>query len=385
MSKFRALAAMAVLGVVLLGPQAAQSRGEVRPHLAQAVVGFTYFNRPGADLAVHNDELRACMAAMSKAVPAWISQGQGVLGDAMANNMLEQRAFNANVENCMVVRGWRVVKLSGGDGARVLRADRRGDHSILEPWLGAPVPQGEIARVWRNEALQPEPRFAQVGGLERDSLSYLMLPGEGGKIFNSINPASGWPRPPAPVEPLTPNEIAALGANDSVIVVRVSGDSNGLGLGFAPTGSADAGNLRSAVLTRKSATDTADGRREATMVFRLTPGRWRLDWVGRAEGMASVGGALSFCLGAPAFEIGAGEVVYAGAFELSAGPLTPDLEPAPAMAALGSAPMLASKLRPARWVNGETFECTLTGAYAVEFPGAPFVDGYAWGGALPRG
>ena len=102
----------------------------------------------------------------------------------------------------------------------------------------------------------------------------------------------------------------------------------------------------------------------------VPPGRWRLQSIGPA----------SFCLGGPAFDVGAGEAIYAGAFDAGS-PYAPDMALAPAQAALGDK-VLAARLKPAAWTNGELFPCSLltpSTIYVLELPGAPFADGYAAG------
>jgi hypothetical protein len=78
----------------------------------------------------------------------------------------------------------------------------------------------------------------------------------------------------------------------------------------------------------------------------------------------------------------AGEAVFAGTFDASsADPLSPDMDLAPAKATLADA-ALAARLKPAKWVNGETFPCALLrplAIYALELPGVPFADDYTGG------
>jgi hypothetical protein len=89
---------------------------------------------------------------------------------------------------------------------------------------------------------------------------------------------------------------------------------------------------------------------------------------------------LDLCFGAPAIEIAAGEVVYLGSFEVAGQAiLSPDMALEPAQAFLAPVPDLAGRLRTASWVNGTTDRCRGGSAYALEFPGMPFEDGYVRG------
>jgi hypothetical protein len=109
---------------------------------------------------------------------------------------------------------------------------------------------------------------------------------------------------------------------------------------------------------------------ETTYVVAVPPGRWRLQG----------SGAVSFCLGGPAFDVGASEAIFAGGFD-AVHPYAPDMTLAPAQAELADA-ALAARLKPADWTNGESFACsalTPQTIYVLELPGAPFVAGYAAG------
>ena len=104
-------------------------------------------------------------------------------------------------------------------------------------------------------------------------------------------------------------------------------------------------------------------------VFAVPAGRWRLYGLGAAP-------TLNLCLGSPSFEVKAGEVVYAGAYDLDAAELGPDLDLAPAKAWLGAQ---GRPLRAASYVNGSLGPCGDNSIYALEIKGAPFEPGYAWG------
>ena len=75
-------------------------------------------------------------------------------------------------------------------------------------------------------------------------------------------------------------------------------------------------------------------------------------------------------------------MLYAGAFDLAAEDITPDMDLAPARAWLGDA---ARPVSAAAYANGSLGPCGDNSIYALEFKGAPFEPGYAWGsrGAQP--
>jgi hypothetical protein len=164
-----------------------------------------------------------------------------------------------------------------------------------------------------------------------------------------------------------------------VIVVRVRGISmhNGTGLMFArmgpdkdtPPSIADHGPdilypTVGAMFAKKEGN---------WFVFAVPPGRWRI-------AAMNVLPAVDFCLGAPSFEGRAGEVVYAGTFDLGSEDLGPDLGLDPVKGFLAGQPA-AGKVLPAAYTNGMRAKCVQTFAYALEVKGAPFEPGYVWGGA----
>ena len=105
-------------------------------------------------------------------------------------------------------------------------------------------------------------------------------------------------------------------------------------------------------------------------VFAVPPGLWKLDTVSQ----------LNLCLGAPAFRVEAGDVVYAGSFDIAGPDIGPDMDMAPARTWLAGLPQ-EHALRPAAYVNGVRGFCSGFSMYALEVTGAPFVPGYRWGGA----
>jgi hypothetical protein len=107
------------------------------------------------------------------------------------------------------------------------------------------------------------------------------------------------------------------------------------------------------------------------------PGHWRLEKLA----LQGVGFEVNFCLGAPAFDVKAGEVIYAGTFDLNGSGVTPDLALDPARAWLGAASPFAAQVKPAAYVNGSRARCGGSSIYDLEFKGAPYADGYGWGGA----
>ena len=180
-----------------------------------------------------------------------------------------------------------------------------------------------------------------------------------------------------PLKALTPAEVTTAPPFASVIIFRIKGLSlrNGIGMAFGregpdkdtPPSRIDKGpafvEIRIGLLYAKKDGDT--------WAYALPPGRWRIVGFGDKP-------LLDFCLGSPSFEAKAGEVVYAGTFDMSAQDVGPDLSLTPVKAWLGASPA-ADRVRPAAYVNGSRGPCGGNAIYAFEIKGAPFEPGYTWG------
>jgi len=106
---------------------------------------------------------------------------------------------------------------------------------------------------------------------------------------------------------------------------------------------------------------------QKTFVFVVRPGRWRL--------LGPIG--ISLCLGAPAFDVGPDEAVFAGSFDAAAKDyLAPDLS-LDAVRPTLTDQTLAARLKPAEWVNGVTSPCGISAAtvlYRYDMPNTRHVD-----------
>ncbi|MCX7357476.1 MAG: hypothetical protein NT015_04930 [Alphaproteobacteria bacterium] len=123
-----------------------------------------------------------------------------------------------------------------------------------------------------------------------------------------------------------------------------------------------------------------------THIVQVPPGRWRVTSITQTSGFDYAVYITDFCLGAPSFEVRAGEAVYAGSFT-QRGAFGPDMDLTAAQADLAEVPAIASRLRAASYINGATYPCGGTYIYALEVPGAPFSEDYAYGsnyGAQPE-
>lgn len=359
----------------------AQSTGTI----TRPVSGHTYFNSPGATLEQQREDLERCgflIASMSEwaiAVPVpgfpltSVSAAYGV--NEGASGVARRRNRAANVENCMIARGWRVVQIDDQQrGQRLQRASR----AILTEWLGANVgadaPEGRIARVFANEVSASDSFVVGAAGpYDEVSLSLLALPADSPGARAPRQSNRGARATPSPIAALSLAELAGLAPDASLVIVQVRAPAYAeVTIEFARVDSALAGGGRF-VVAMPGASSSAE-LVEITQVFRLAPGEWRIERLVRGNF------ATTFCLGAPKLSVSTGEVVFAGSFGFGGAARGPTFALEPIRNVLASSPALSERVRPATYVNGETFACEFANLmYAYEIDGAPFRLGYAWG------
>jgi hypothetical protein len=190
-------------------------------------------------------------------------------------------------------------------------------------------------------------------------------------------------RPPAP---LKAEQLGEIPADSALIVVNVQG-TGAFSVTFERQGPdaktpARADGRPGSFLAAQpvKATATAGGAQGTTLVFAVPPGRWKIAHM--SAGLFTV----SLCLGAPSFEVAAGDVVYAGSFDPASATnnIGPEMTLEPYRAVFPALSGLGEKMRPASYVNGATGQCYGAYMYALEANGRPFAEGYALGSrALP--
>jgi hypothetical protein len=355
---------------IAAAPGVAAAEGSV---MNRASEGYVYFHRAGADMAAHDAAVDGCVhEAVQAREPYQPPVIAGVLTQmiiagkrAAKQRRLNQAQFAANVENCMLARGWDVVRLDDAEGRTIAAQSQPQQSAPLAPWVGAAQPRGQTGR-----------RYADIGAVRWNSepddnpgpvalsltagvhdLSRLATPGGGRPAEWRALPTGDANTAPAPAA--------------SVIVVRVTTTFPAqqtwtfVRLDEALP-KADPPGLAFFTVTRDAKEEAA----AKTYVIAAPPGRWRLQGAG----------ATSFCLGGPVFDLAAGEAVFAGDLNASS-PYALGLDPAAASAELRDS-VLAARLKPAPWVNGEGFPCGVmqpSSLYVLELPGAPYAPDYRAG------
>ncbi len=347
--------------------------------------GYVYFNRPGADLAKHEADLDTCAGyAYEELHPEWYnpfgytvagliseSVNQGIHGKTVASGAA------SDVENCMVASGWRVVRVPDAEGAELGALSPDDLRTRLTPWIGAEAPHGILVRSWNNDAAHslPSDSKAKPNFFLEGQLSWKIHKTEmtGPRTAPSSTRQAAkidekWPIK-LPLRSLKLADIAKAPPGSALIILHLPGINtwNNRWLSISREG--------------KDPTDRPSLRDHAPDFYAFIEYRNSVEWFIEAvePGIWRISGlnGKDACLGAPAFEVKAGDVIYAGTFDLGSTNVKPDLDLAPAMTFLAGT-AAADTLKPAAYVNGSRAACGLY-MYAYEIPGAPFRPDYANG------
>jgi hypothetical protein len=374
--------------------------------IVSSVAGFTYFNRPGATLDQQRADLEGCRTSvLPLAQPARnstmssVGNLYGVTGiivssmmDAGAQHGATLRAAPINYEDCMVVHGWRVVQLDEAVGRDLDRRPTTWLSTHLATMVGEEAPQGAVARTFANELNdQGTELFTTVPPPRSVSLSL--------KLFSRAESTAEYRQRQAavraaheafvghegrPVDATKASELALLPLDTTVIVVRVFGNVFAsapilVRADAQPSSGADAivATLTAAPPQNSAPQDPRNAEpQDQTYVYVVPPGHWRLSGFTNEAAQPT-----TLCLGAPAFDVAAGEAVFAGSFGFGGTGPRLGLSLDPPRAALAAAPALAERMRAAAYTNGETFPCGggASYLYVLEVEGAPFRHDYAFG------
>ena len=383
-----------VLGLLMSGPALAKPKAAQegpRASVSRMTLGYTYYNRPGATLEQHNADVQACfeIAQQTYSVDEIYNSysarsGDGLVGAAVGGALstaYHRGVVASSLENCMVVRGWRVVRLPDAVGQNLTGRSQQEVQDALAPQIGAETPVGEIVRVWSNEAARGSTQRAEIRPPHQNDGQLGLVAGAGRTVMGlgftypappqKTIPGKSWPK-----GKLAPAKFATAPAGSAIIVVGVRNptmDSTGLILRRIGDRPGDRPGLRDGAPDEVVVFHSVLGG-GGFSAFAVPPGRWRMSALGAAN-------PLVLCLGAPAFEVRAGEVLYLGLFDMKSEDVSPDQDVAAAKAFLGKVPQ-ADQVEPAAWVNGTTDACEGSQIYALEFKGAPYEPGYHYGGAF---
>jgi hypothetical protein len=229
--------------------------------LTRTSEGFTYFNKAGADLATHDAAVRECRVIAEKlhqpgpmmpSTTVFVPPGGsplaagvgGAIGMAIAmaieQAVADHKGQPVNVENCMVVKGWRVVALEEAEGKAFPTLKKDAQASRLSQWIGAAEPHGKVVRSFANDAAAADQHQlfspATHVGVAISADAVAKAQGKA-KVAAAPSPAylpqqtsSQLPRRSKNAEPPKPLAEADLGGippDQGLIVVNVRGDAQG--------------------------------------------------------------------------------------------------------------------------------------------------------------
>lgn len=332
-----------------------------RVMISEPVQGYAYYNRPGADLDEHDAEFRDCFVA-TQVRPSSSVPYQGLAFNLVWGGVIQAGGASA-VENCMIARGWRVFQLPEDQGRAFSRLSDEAFTARFAPMVGEATPPGVLARAWANETARPAGYHtpSRPRAPSRDQLSARSFKLRAFQL-ELRSPEEAGIAAFAGVRGVPLERVQAPGPGNAVVIVRAFGSRV---VGFARTPE-----------TAGSTTFGLSGSREGVWkAFEVPAGRYR---IGRT-------GWVLHCLGAPAFDIAAGEIVYAGTFDLAGEALGPTLRTADLSGRLDAT--LVGRVRVAQYENGSTASCPAAGMgiYPLEIRGAPFEPGYSWGSLASPG
>ncbi len=369
------------LTAMLIGPMALAEP----VNLVRQSEGYTYFNRSGADLAAMYRDIEGCIARVTgSSSGAGYGPVQGFAGELIAG-ALRNGMTMVSLENCMVVRGWRIIRVDDKEGAAFSRLPADRIAARLEEWTGSEQAHGTVVRSWANDLTKVDTiKSAFPNMAARPSLSVLAVPrSEGGRSQPGQSSQPSWPAKMNIFKPATPDQLIHVqdGAAILIVTLRNSAPKDFVRLKLLRLGpnqhdpaSFTDGRPDTLWLTLpKTSNGTPSGAPIVlTTSFVIPAGRWAI------YGVSDV---MTACLGTAYFDVGAGAVIYTGAFDFGVDglPLDPSLEPA--RAHLQALPNLQGQITLAQWTNGATITCPGTYAYALELPAAPYANGYVKAGS----
>jgi hypothetical protein len=330
------LGATCLAGAALAGPVSVRSSP-----------GATYFNRAGADEAALYGDLADCLDIIDGLPTVTLAVGPGLLSSGA-----EAVRTTANIENCMVVRRWRVVRLNDEEGAAAARLNPHDLADKLAPWIGADSPQGSVVRAFGKGRGGPSGLSDTLRAPFGDNPS-LTLKSVDWDRLNGLRSKPPKQRPPKEryAKPLRAEQVAASSAGDAIALVRLKGGGGVLAFMRVGADGTAVDDGQSNVFFVKSLSERTSAN--ATVVS-IPPGRWRV---------VAVSGVQT-CLEAPSVEFRPADVMYLGTFDIGDG-VTVDMDRAPFDPLVAGSPA-KDRLRPAEWVNGSRQPCS-----------GVFIDGFA--------
>ena len=146
-----------IAALALAGPACANA-GQIKPKYGH------YYNRPSATEAQAAADIEDCTAiARGTRRPGTVAVGVGAAGlaagtfaSAFFNSLAQGAKVRDNIQNCMVIRGWRLFAMTKADGVIWSKRDEADRRAQLVSLVSADQPSlGSLYREWQNDYAEP--------------------------------------------------------------------------------------------------------------------------------------------------------------------------------------------------------------------------------------
>lgn len=356
---------------------------EIAADAARDLKDDHFYNKPGATRAQYNADWQLCrLIARGSSTPAGTvpyvynpalispagAAAGGIIGGLIAGAIQEGAQRRANRRNCLLIRGWRMVKLPEAERLRVAAMTEGQRSAYLDSMVGAATVTGAVTER-TSFALAPDPQLNIDGRVPGTGSVWL------GKKVDPAAPVVLAPGEAAIVLAYRRPDLDSAGRSGRIDIARYDpahGD-----LIYRPKNAKKMGDtttylVQSQSRDRKSPLEV--------QVLKVTPGDYVLN--GTAVGNLPV--TTTNCFGAPTFSVAAGEVAYIGDFvplmeaansrgeKVSTLAYASHVEDTRTVLA-SKQPALAAALKPATLRNGATYSCAAVTMDRWDLPGVASV------------
>ena len=339
---------------------------EVAKDAARDLKDSQFYNKPGATRAQYDQDWQECrLIARGSVTPAGmtpvyynpavvspIAAGVGgALGGIIGAAIAEGVQRRANRRACLLIRGWRLVKVPEATAAKVAAMSDADRDNYFNQIVGAQAVEGEITE--RKTFSLPAEGLANVSsGLSGPEALFF------GKKVDASAPFSLGPDEAAVV--LAYRRPGDVNAGRFVQMNLARYDPEGRDLVYQPRDWKKKGDKTTYNV------EVPSGDRKAGLevqVVKLTPGDYVISGVSWMRQVMSTN-----CFGAPTFHVSAGQVAYLGDFvpvwnavgadgkKISGTGYVSRIDDARRVLATRQ-PQLAAAMQPAKVLNGATYAC----------------------------
>ncbi len=359
------------------------SAEEIAEDAARDLKDSRYYNRPGATRAEYNADWQMCRliargsrtagGTVGYATAAGVSPLAAGLGGAIGGMLgamiAEGQQRRENRRQCLLIKGWRLVKLPGDQAAKVQAMMPAARDAYFDERIGAETVEGKVTEI--TSFVQPDdPEVALHAPVAGTRAVFL------GKKVDPALPVTLAEGEGAIVVAFRRPDALTAGRSAGARFLRY--DLQAQDALFRPRDWKKKGDTTTYLVEANSADKRAGIE---VQVLRVTAGAYVLDSLTLVRRQFPV----SNCFGAPVFSVAPGQVVYFGdllpyrvrrnAAGMWAGGIFHAENLEDARAALASAqPALAAAMVPAEIQNGATYACAGISMARYDLPGKPKIE-----------